>query len=94
MISMTEFIVSIESDGVIRLPAQLRAKHGIRTGDSFQISDFGECLVLIPRTPSVAVLAKDIERARSGAALDMRQALKSLRKQRKRYYAEKYKRAQ
>ena len=55
---MTEFVLSIEKDGTVKLPAAIRAKYGIRVGDAIRISDFGGGFVLIPLTPSVARLAQ------------------------------------
>jgi len=90
---VAEFVLSIEKDGAVRLPARVRAKYGIRAGDLIRLVDFGGNFVLIPLTPSVSKLAQSIEQARRDANLDMRQSLKDLRKQRKCYYTENYKRA-
>lgn len=90
---MAEIVLAVTKDGAVKLPARVRAKYGLRTGDSIRLVDVGGNFVLIPLTPSVAKLAQSIEHARRKAGVSMDEMFKGLRKQRKRYYQEKFKRA-
>jgi bifunctional DNA-binding transcriptional regulator/antitoxin component of YhaV-PrlF toxin-antitoxin module len=82
--------VQIRERGVLTLPASLRKRHGIRTGDSFRLIDFDGILVLTPLSPMVPELAYEIERLRKEAGFTTEALIQGLREQRERYVAERY----
>ena len=80
--------VQVRSRGVVTLPANIREKYGIKTGDTFQLLDLDGLFVLTPMVPLVPELAREIERARLEAGLSTEELLSALREQRERYYQE------
>ena len=77
--------VQVRDRGVLTLPAELREKYGIRTGDSFRLVDLDGIFVLTPMVPMVPELALEIERARIEAGLTTDDLLRTLREQREQY---------
>lgn len=77
--------VQVRDRGVLTLPADLREKYGIRTGDSFRLVDLDGVFVLTPMVPMVPELAREIERARLEAGLSTSDLLRTLREQREQY---------
>lgn len=90
---MNDKSIKVGKTGSLKLPSDVCAKYNIRTGDSLRVVQVAGNLVLIPFPSDVSELAHNIEKARVDAKWDISQALKDLRKQRKRYFAEKYKHA-
>ena len=82
--------VQVRSRGVVTLPANLREKYGIKTGDTFQLLDLDGLFVLTPMVPLVPELAREIERARLEAGLSAEELLSALREQRERYHQQQY----
>ena len=82
--------VQVRDRGVLTLPAELREKYGIQSGDTFRLVDLDGMFVLTPMVPMVPELAREIERARIEAGLSTDDLLRSLREQRERYRREKY----
>jgi bifunctional DNA-binding transcriptional regulator/antitoxin component of YhaV-PrlF toxin-antitoxin module len=82
--------VHVRDCGVPTLPAELREKCGIQSGDTFRLVDLDGMFVLTPMVPMVPELAREIERARIEAGLSTDDLLRSLREQRERYRREKY----
>lgn len=82
--------VQVRQRGALTLPADLREKYGIRTGDTFRLVDFDGIFVLTPMAPMAPELAREIERLRLEAGLTTDELLAGLREQRERYYAERY----
>ena len=82
--------VHVRDRGVLTLPAELREKYGIQSGDTFRLVDLDGMFVLTPMVPMVPELAREIERARIEAGLSTDDLLRSLREQRERYRREKY----
>ncbi len=82
--------VQVRQRGTLTLPAELRERYNIQTGDSFQLLDLDGVIVLTPLVPMVPELAREIERARVEAGLSMEEMLRALREQRERFVAEKY----
>jgi AbrB family looped-hinge helix DNA binding protein len=87
-----EATVQVRQRGTLTLPAELRAKYDIKEGDTFRVIDLDGLLVLTPMAPMLPELAREIERARVEAGLSLDEMLKLLRRQRQRYYREKYRR--
>lgn len=85
-----DILVQVRNRGVITLPAELREKYGIESGDIFRLVDLDGIFVLTPVVPMVPELAREIERARLKAGLSLEDLLKGLREQRERYIQEKY----
>lgn len=85
-----EATVQVRKRGVLTLPAELREKYNIMEGDTFRIVDVDGAFVLTPMAPIVPELAREIERMRIEAGLTTEEMLEDLRKQRQRYYEEKY----
>lgn len=82
--------VQVRQRGMVTLPAELREKYTIQSGDTFRVIDIDGIFILVPMTPMVPELAREIERARLEAGLTVEEMLHDLREQRKRYTAEKY----
>ena len=83
-------VIQVRSRGVITLPAELREKYGIESGDIFRLVDLNGVFVLTPIVPMVPELAREIERIRLEAGLSTEELLQGLREQRERYNQEKY----
>jgi bifunctional DNA-binding transcriptional regulator/antitoxin component of YhaV-PrlF toxin-antitoxin module len=82
--------IQVRQRGTLTLPAQVRDRYHIQTGDSFTLVDFDGVLVLSPMVPLVPELAREIERVRQEAGLSVKEMLDDLRRQRERYTTEKY----
>jgi AbrB family looped-hinge helix DNA binding protein len=82
--------VQVRDRGVLTLPAELREKYGIQSGDTFRLVDLDGMFVLTPMVPMVPELAREIERARIEAGLSTSDLLRSLREQRERYRREQH----
>jgi bifunctional DNA-binding transcriptional regulator/antitoxin component of YhaV-PrlF toxin-antitoxin module len=80
--------IQVRDRGVLTLPAELREKYGIQSGDTFRLVDLDGMFVLTPMVPMVPELAREIERARIEAGLSTDDLLRSLREQRERYQRE------
>ncbi len=85
-----EATIQVRQRGTLTLPAELRDKYGIQSGDTFRLVDLDGIFVLTPMVPMVPELAREIERARLEAGLSVEELLKGLREQRERYYRENY----
>ncbi len=85
-----EEIVRVRSRGVITLPANIREKYGIKTGDAFRLVDLAGVFVLTPIAPTVPELARKIEQARLEAGMSIDDLLHNLREHRQGYSQEKY----
>ncbi len=83
-------VIQVRNRGVITLPAELREKYGIETGDIFRLVDLDGVFVLTPLVPMVPELAREIEQARLEAGLSIDELLQGLREQRQRYNAESH----
>lgn len=82
--------IQMRQRGTFTLPAELRERYKIKSGDTFRLVDLEGIFVLTPMVPLVPELAREIERARLEAGLGVGEMLKALREQRERYTAEKY----
>jgi bifunctional DNA-binding transcriptional regulator/antitoxin component of YhaV-PrlF toxin-antitoxin module len=82
--------IQVRERGVITLPAELRDKYKIETGQIFRLVDLDGIFVFVPMVPIVPELANEIERLRLEAGLSMEDLLVSLREQREKYTTEKY----
>jgi len=87
---MMDTTVQVRQRGTLTLPAELRQKYGIESGDVFRLVDLDGVLVLIPMTPMVPELAREIERLRVESGLSSEELLTALREERVRYTLEKY----
>jgi bifunctional DNA-binding transcriptional regulator/antitoxin component of YhaV-PrlF toxin-antitoxin module len=85
-----EATVQVRQRGSLTLPASLRERFKIKPDDTFKILDLDGILVLMPMTPMLPELAREIERARVEAGLSVEELLAALREQRERYVREKY----
>ena len=77
--------IQVRERGVITLPADLREKYNIESGQIFRLVDLDGIFVFVPMVPIVPELAKEIERLRLEAGLSMEDLLVSLREQREKY---------
>lgn len=82
--------VQVRQRGTLTLPAELRQKYGIQTGDTFRVIDLDGIFVLTPMTLTVSELAREIEKARLEAGLDTADLLRALQEERARYVKETY----
>jgi bifunctional DNA-binding transcriptional regulator/antitoxin component of YhaV-PrlF toxin-antitoxin module len=85
-----DITVQVRQKGTLTLPAELRERYGIESGDTYRILDLDGIFVLTPMVAMVPELAREIERARLEAGLDTAELLQALREQRARYVAETY----
>lgn len=85
-----DITVQVRQRGSLTLPANLRERYKIKPGDTFRILDLDGILILTPMVPMVPELAREIERARIEAGMDVEEMLTTLREQRERYVQEKY----
>jgi len=81
--------LQVRQRGVLTLPAELRNKYNIQSGDTFRLVDLDGIFVLTPMVPLVPELAREIERARIEAGLSIEELLAGLRQQRERIYQER-----
>jgi len=82
--------LQVRQRGTLTLPAGLRQKYGIQSGDTFSVVDLDGMFVLTPMTPMVTELAREIDRLRQETGLTVEDLLTGLREQRERYYLEHY----
>jgi len=85
-----DLTIQVRGRGVITLPAELREKYNIENGKIFHLVDLDGIFVFVPMVPIVPELAREIERIRLEAGLNVDELLDDLRKQRERYGKEKY----
>ena len=79
--------LQVRERGVLTLPAEIRSKYGIEAGDTYRLVDLDGIFVLTPMVPMVPELAREIERLRIEAGLDLDELLQGLREQRERYHS-------
>jgi bifunctional DNA-binding transcriptional regulator/antitoxin component of YhaV-PrlF toxin-antitoxin module len=77
--------LEMRQGGVITLPAVFRERYKLKPGATLRLLDLGGALVLTPATTEVPELAREIERARLDAGLDMEEMFAGLRSQREQY---------
>ena len=82
--------IQIRERGVITLPSELREKYNLETGNVLRLVDLDGVFALVPMTPVVPELAREIERLRLETGLNTEELLQDLRAQRERYNREKY----
>ena len=82
--------LQIRQRGTLTLPAEIREKYKIQTGDTFRLVDLDGIFVLTPMVPMVPELAREIEKMRLEAGLSTQELISTLREQREIYYTEKY----
>jgi AbrB family looped-hinge helix DNA binding protein len=82
-------VIQVRNRGVITLPAEIREKYNIETGDIFRLVDLEGIFVLTQIVPMVPELAREIEQARLEAGLSIADLLQGIREQRQRYNQEK-----
>ena len=82
--------VQVRQRGTLTLPAEIRQKYNIRTGDTFRLVDLDGIFILTPMVPMVPELAREIEQMRLEAGLSTEELLAALREERGKYYTEKY----
>lgn len=82
--------IQVRKRGTLTLPAELRERYNIKSGDTFRLVDLDGIFVLTPMVPMVPELAREIERARLEAGLSVEDMLTTLRDQREQYVAQKY----
>lgn len=83
-----DLIIQVRNRGIITLPAEIREKYGIDTGDILRLVDLDGIFVLTPMVPIVPELAREIEISRREAGLGINELLGGLREQRARYLGE------
>ena len=81
--------IQIRQRGVITLPAKLRQRHNLETGDTLTLIDLDGAFFVAPEVSLVPKLAAEIERLRQEAGLSVEDLLEGLDEQRRRYYREK-----
>ncbi len=81
--------IQVRKRGTLTFPAELRAKYGIKPGDSLHVVDLDGVFVLTPMAPLSPELAREIEKLRREAGLSMEELFAGLRKQRQAYASKK-----
>ena len=76
---MRSATIQIQPRGNVVLPAKLRAKYGLDSGDNLTVIDLDGSILLSPRAPVVPKLAAEIEGLRLAAGLDIADLLTSRR---------------
>ncbi|HEX7410319.1 MAG TPA: AbrB/MazE/SpoVT family DNA-binding domain-containing protein [Candidatus Binatia bacterium] len=76
---MRSATIQIQPRGSVILPAKLRAKYGLDSGDSLTVIDLDGGILLSPQGAVVPKLASEIERLRLAAGLDIADLLTSRR---------------
>jgi len=71
--------IRVQQRGTLTLPADLRARYGIKEGDTLYLLDLDGIFVLTPVVPLVSELAREIERQRLEAGLSTEDLLAGLR---------------
>lgn len=71
--------LQVSQRGALTLPAELRQKYGIKTGDTFRLVDLDGVFILTPMVSMVPELVQEIERTRREAGLSLDELLSSLR---------------
>ncbi len=87
---MEQLTVQVRDRGVITLPAEIREKYNIDSGQIYQLVDLEGVFVLVPMVPMVPELTREIEKIRIESGLSMDELLVGLREQRAKYTTEKY----
>jgi len=92
--------IQVRQRGTFTLPAELRERYKIKSGDTFRLIDLDGIntgcfdldgiFVLTPMVPLVPELAREIEKALVEAGLSFDDMLTTLRDQRERYTAKTY----
>jgi len=85
-----DIAIQVRQRGTLTLPTPLHRKYNIEPGDTFRLLDLDGIFVLTPMVPMVPELAREIERAMTGAGLTIEELLAGLREQRAGYYEERY----
>ncbi len=76
------FAVQLREHGVLTLPQGLRRRYRYGPGDFFSLIDLDGVMVLVPKVPSVAKLASEIEIIRQGAGVSVDALLQAAREDR------------
>jgi bifunctional DNA-binding transcriptional regulator/antitoxin component of YhaV-PrlF toxin-antitoxin module len=82
--------LQVRQRGTLTIPASLRDKYDIKTGDMYQLVDLDGVFVLTPMVPMVPELAREIERMRQEAGLSMEELLRELREDREQAYRQQH----
>jgi bifunctional DNA-binding transcriptional regulator/antitoxin component of YhaV-PrlF toxin-antitoxin module len=82
--------IQVNQQGAFTLPAKLREKYDIRSGDTFQLIDLDGIFVLTPTLSEVSELAREIEQMRQDAGSTTQELISGLREQRTAFFTEKY----
>ena len=81
--------IQVGRRGTFTLPAELRERYKIKSGNGFRLTDLDGIFVLTRMVPLVPESAREIERARLEAGLGLEDMLKALREQREGCSADK-----
>ena len=78
-------IIQVRNRGTITLPSELREKYNIDSGDIYRLIDLDGIFVLTPMVPIVPELAREIEKSRREAGLEIDELIRGIREQREQY---------
>lgn len=87
---MRTAVIQLRQRGIITLPAKLRARYNLETGDTLTMIDLDGVFVLASKVSIVPKLVAEIERLRKKEGLSVEDLLTGLEEQRQLYYREKY----
>ncbi|MFN8402983.1 MAG: hypothetical protein U0V48_05440 [Anaerolineales bacterium] len=84
-------IIQINENGKFTIPAKLRSKYKLQEGNVFTIIDLGDrSFLLKPKILVIDVVSRRIEKRLKKETVAQKNLFKELRKERRRYYQEKY----
>lgn len=88
---MAATIVQMREKGGITLPAELRKRYALNTGDVFSLVDAGAgAFMLIPRVLQVERLGEQFAHGMEAAGVSLDDLLAALDEERETYYKEHY----
>jgi bifunctional DNA-binding transcriptional regulator/antitoxin component of YhaV-PrlF toxin-antitoxin module len=82
--------VRISETGTLTLPPEVLERYRIKPGDTLELLEVDDALVLALSRLDITDLALEIEAALIDAGITMAKMLAGLREERKRYVAERY----
>lgn len=85
-------LVQLRARGTLTLPARMRERYALDSGDPVTLVDLDGAILLAPRVSVTSKLAAEIEYLRSEAGLTLEELLAGVKEQRARYLAEQLER--
>jgi bifunctional DNA-binding transcriptional regulator/antitoxin component of YhaV-PrlF toxin-antitoxin module len=84
--AVTVTTIEVRERGVITLPAEIRRRHGVDTGDAYRLIDLDGTLILTPLTPELPEIVAAMERHLAEADASLPELLTGLAEERRRLF--------